>query len=347
MKTTGAIAICTSVLLAAACSKSSNDPAGALEAAAGGVGAPGSAGSVSNGGQGGKGPTGSKPGVATPGNLRAPAVGVQLAGSAGGAGADGGAAGASTGGASSCPSGKGSPMVRLHPPDSPSYCIDVHEASQADYAAFLSTGDVHPKGGELTSCAATTTHAIQEKTTDDFGSNPCPKGSFNPAKTGTLPVACVSWCDANAYCQWAGKRLCGMRGAQGVQHFPDAIDANKGDFAQETAWACSGGGKQAFPYGSSKLDGACVESGTGPLAVDRQTPCHGAAVDGQFVVDLVGNVAEWTSTCVDYPTGPDCYLTGGSWTDDIQSLKQAKCDGTTVTIAAGPLEFAGIRCCAD
>src|SRR5262249_40663852 len=105
------------------------------------------------------------------------------------------------------------------------------------------------------------------------------------------PVHAVDWCDAFAYCAWAGKRLCG-RIAGG------SVDPTFGtDLASESEWynACSRGGQHAYPYGDTYDPRACngleYGAGTGPqLPVGSLSSCTGGFA-GLF--DMSGNVSEW------------------------------------------------------
>jgi sulfatase modifying factor 1 len=119
----------------------------------------------------------------------------------------------------------------------------------------------------------------------------------------------VDWCDAYAYCAYAGKRLCGAI-AGGPSTLASLADKNV------DAWysACSGGGAKTYPYGSTYSTGTCNDyegKANGTRAVASYSGCVGG-YPGIF--DMAGNAYEWEDACA-VSVGPSdgCIIRGGSW----------------------------------
>jgi formylglycine-generating enzyme required for sulfatase activity len=159
---------------------------------------------------------------------------------------------------------------------------------------------------------------------------------------GALPWAKVTWDEAKAACEAAGKRLCS---------------------ADEWTTACQAGPeKRVYPYGNDYKDSACNtgdhkrwhekhncqvdDDGNGPNALHRlwhamptgsHAECEGG-LPGLF--DMSGNVAEWTSTC----EGDTCRLRSSGYYGYAAGATQ-RCEGGYKLPKENTQTWSGFRCC--
>ena len=165
---------------------------------------------------------------------------------------------------------------------------------------------------------------------------------FAPKK----PMRCVDFCEAEAYCRWAKKRLChdsSAFGTQGPRVFP-----------REWVQTCSNQSTTVYPWGNDAAD-YCNTGQMPPDDCISTTGNCGAAPVGQMtncstpggVMDLTGNVAEWVYSCNHFdssaslePTG--CLTRGGGYDAPLQACDHER------TIPNDSREPAlGFRCCTD
>lgn len=209
--------------------------------------------------------------------------------------------------AKSCPTGHGAMVVV----DAGGlfFCIDATEVTNAEYDKFVTATD----GGSVDS--------------GKLDGDAPPSCAFNmtyvPGVVGAanFPVVSVDWCDAEGYCRWAGKRLCGKQ----VNH-----DASTGEWYA----ACSIGGKLPVPYGPAYAANKCNDTGGGPNAVASHPGCVGG-VPGLF--DMNSNVSELIDDC----TGTNCVQRGGDYAGP------GSCLATADYPISGPAGSIGFRCCGD
>lgn len=183
------------------------------------------------------------------------------------------------------------------------FYIDRYPVSNAQYGAFIaSTGYTPPKYW---------TDAPQMG-----AEKPFPAG----AQHATHPVVGVSYADALAYCEWAGKRL-----------------------PTEAEWETAARGglvNQNYPWGneSSRNHANTV----GIWGKDRwhwTSPIGSFPPNGYGLYDMAGNVFEW---CADWyapddyqhsqdlnsqgpKTGQTRVLRGGSWSNNLLGIYQMRC----------------------
>lgn len=233
----------------------------------------------------------------------------------------------------SCVAGKCDRSVMVTDPDGvTSYGIDATEVTQRSYAAFLAAtaGDT---SGQASYCSWNSSFE------PSMSGNGCAVDTYAPATSPDLPVTCVDWCDATAYCAWTGMRLCGAIGGGPTPY--GAFDS-----ASQSQWhnACSAGGTVTFPYGDVLDGSACnaSEYGAGALvAVAEVTTCHGAIAPLSQVRDLSGNAWEWEDSCAKYKNGnDDCRTRGGSF-----GTASAKCKRDATQRRNTAHADVGFRCC--
>jgi formylglycine-generating enzyme len=230
-----------------------------------------------------------------------------------------------TGDGSQCVSTCGTPNCGACPSgptrvDLDGYAIDSTEVTAGQYAQFLAIDyavSALPPGCEF-------------KT--DFTPDEWP---FNPPQN--IPAVGVDWCDAWAFCTWAGKRLCGAIGG-GPAELSDVQNPAKNEWYR----ACAGGGVSNYPYGLNYDGKACntVDAGFEQLITVGTLPTCEGGYDGVF--DMSGNAWEWTNACNDATN--QCRRRGGSFYSDgltsrcgIDSLRER--DFRSLNH--------GFRCCAD
>jgi formylglycine-generating enzyme len=251
------------------------------------------------------------------------------------------------GACSQCPvTGRGPTMVNVG-----SFCIDSTEVTNIQYKAFTDTnptqsGYPHPRCTFNTSTLPTST-----------------VGGDN------YPVSFVDWCDAYAFCKWAGKRLCGQIG--GTSNPTTSFDdATKDQWYQ----ACTSNNPAAniFPYGATYQDQTCngyAYLSSGKINVATDAGCHAASAPYNAVFDMSGNVDEWEDSCGQVSGGgtsgdgrnDNCRSRGGSYGDgadppgsggDTPFFLSCGADwgGDSTTLGyqkrTTKTDFLGFRCCA-
>jgi len=164
-----------------------------------------------------------------------------------------------------------------------------------------------------------------------------PSGDW-PVTNSKLPVVGVDWCDAQAYCTWARRRLCGRIGG-GPNATADFADGTKSQWYN----ACSVGGSRAFPYGVTYNGTSCngADYGKGaPIAVGEATKCEGGYPS---LFDMSGNVWEWEDSCDGGAGEADlCRIRGGSFSQGEAALG---CGADSSLARNTAAKSVGFRCC--
>lgn len=142
-------------------------------------------------------------------------------------------------------------------------------------------------------------------------------------------MACIHWCDALAYCESRGKRLC-----RGGREEDGSVSADSLNDATRDEWfsACTAEGTRKFPYGDEAIDwGYCRH--------DWKT-CSEGGYEGLFGMTLYSG--DLTDDCDESGA---CILRGGSRESPSRSLP---CDVVDYVIdRLTPSSFLTFRCCAD
>jgi formylglycine-generating enzyme len=218
-----------------------------------------------------------------------------------------------------CPSGtKGPTMVNVG-----GFCIDSTEVTTAQYGAFLVTKGTDVSG-QPAECSWNTSYTPL----------------FWP-QTGleTHPVMGVDWCDAKAYCAWAGKRLCGQIGG-GATPFATPASAT----ASQWYAACSMRGGKTYPYGASYVAAACQD---GTIKPPRTVPAGTKlSCDGGYsgVFDMSGEIQEWEDSCNGTAgTSALCHVRGGMIYDSTPA--DLACASPRTLTRETKNDHTGFRCC--
>lgn len=244
------------------------------------------------------------------------------------------------GGGSTCPT-TGGPMVLVEGPQGP-YCIDATEVTSLEYSLWLNT--VPTPGGQDPVCGWKTSYFPRSS------GGQCNASHYDPILKPNHPVACVDWCDARAFCEGVGKRLCGGLGGQVLEY-----DAFNDPQKSEWTFACSEGGQKSYPYGDTFEQAKCADdfydgslnAGNGnPVEAKEAATCEGG-FPGLF--DMSGNLWEWENACRPAggsdPRDDQCQDRGGSFWDQQNYLS---CTSPSVNPRRDHFnKNVGIRCCAD
>lgn len=209
------------------------------------------------------------------------------------------------------------------------FFIDATEVTVAQYAEFLTSKNGDVTGQPEAECSWNTTYE--------------PTALPNPPD---YPISNIDWCDARAYCEWAGKHLCRSVGTAEPIAYADLFTTGV------SQWFTACGGPNGAEHVSTNsndytLDSSCnANGGFGTLeSVGTNSDCEGY-YPGVF--DLEGNVAEWVDSCLpSADAGIDsendrCMLMGGGLFDDRSFCTEVYDEYTRDDTAPS----FGFRCCA-
>jgi formylglycine-generating enzyme required for sulfatase activity len=215
-----------------------------------------------------------------------------------------------------------------HVTELPAFAIDMTPVTNAAYAEFVDAGGAPaPTMDEATWKA--------QGFDQDWATEVARfvwKDGRPPEGRADHPVVLVTWAQADAYCAWRGKQVGAPR------RLPTSAEFEK---------AARGAMGMTFPWGedydATKL--ASRAGGTDDTAAVGSFPA-GASPFG--VLDMAGNVYEWTST--PWPTGTDAAratamtVKGSAWDDWAGLGRGAQRHGRPKTIRHA---IVGFRCAGD
>ena len=210
-------------------------------------------------------------------------------------------------------------------PGGGAYCIDKTEVVYEDYELFYAANP--PLSTQSAECQWNTDYT--------------PSIDW-PSLDKHKPVVGINWCEAQAYCTWRGKRLCGRIGG-GANPFSSHADAS------ESQWynACSAQGNNTYPYGNAYAADSCNGADKGTQAtIDVQNtagapvtdpPCFGGTPD---LWQMSGNVAEWEDSCDDATGSNDnCRVRGGSYMSADMDLTCSADSAAARSFTSGVIGF--------
>jgi len=210
-----------------------------------------------------------------------------------------------------------------------SYSIDATEVTTGRYAMFLAA-KAGSTSGQPSYCSWNTSFQ--------------PTQGWPPAAEDyDMPIAWVDWCDAYAYCAWAGKRLCGKIGG-------GTNDLNSYDNPALSQWmhACGGASNSAWPYGAAHVVGKCNSGDAGvfgPSSVGHFAGCVGGYAG---LYDMGGNLMEWEDSCTASTGASDfCRNRGGSFQHTNDDTTSDRCDFNNNNPRSLTDSSLGFRCCSS
>ena len=212
------------------------------------------------------------------------------------------------------------------------FAIDATEVTRAQYTTWLAEDP--PVDGQSAECAGNATFVPDDMCMND--PDACTTDCDNH------PQICVDWCDAQAYCNAVGKRLCGH-----IEGGPVETSSAADSLADQWYYVCTQGVGASYPYFGGYHEDYCNGLGLGvgtTVPVASLTTCQASHPLAEFkgVYDLSGNVAEWEDSCGLSSNTEVCLLRGGAF-DAWEEYLSCQPSYSADRFHAGPR--VGFRCC--